>query len=469
VSLPTIRWVHFGAGNLFRALVAPAFQDLLDAGEAGGLAAVSVRGAQAFEGRFTPGDHLFVVVSAGSDGTLSTRVLTSVSETLAVDGVDGRRLRQIFEAPALQMVTFTITEKAYTSGPGSAAEAVAELLAFRFDAGALPVALVSLDNCASNGDRLGSCVVEAGRRLVDEGRASPGLLDYLGNPARVSFPWTMVDKITPGPAELVRQHLAAQGLAGFPFVNAEVPQYLVIEDAFPNGRPPLHLVRGVWFTDRDTVSKAEAMKVSACLNPLHTTLALTGGLLGFALVREALADPDLRALVDLVGAQESLPVVDDPGILNPAEFLRTVVEERLPNPFLPDTTARIATDTSQKVGVRFGRTLRAYRDDPRRDPRTLVGIPFVLACWLRYRAGVDDAGRSFVPSPDPWDAELDAVLGHPTLGGPVPDATSLLAREDLFGVDLMSLGLGPRIQRWYAQMLRGPGAVRTALREATAE
>jgi fructuronate reductase len=54
-----------------------------------------------------------------------------------------------------------------------------------------------------------------------------------------------------------------------PFVNTEIPQYLVIEDSFPNGRMPLEHA-GVHFTDRETVNKVERMKVATCLNPLHS-------------------------------------------------------------------------------------------------------------------------------------------------------------------------------------------------------
>ena len=59
-----------------------------------------------------------------------------------------------------------------------------------------------------------------------------------------------------------------------PFVNGEEAQYLVIEDRFPNGRPPLEEA-GVYLTDRETVEKSERMKVTACLNPLHTSMSLT--------------------------------------------------------------------------------------------------------------------------------------------------------------------------------------------------
>ena len=44
-------------------------------------------------------------------------------------------------------------------------------------------------------------------------------------------------------------------------------------------------------------------------------------------------------------------MVTDPGILSPEAFVDEVINVRIPNPFMPDTPQRIATDTSQKVGI----------------------------------------------------------------------------------------------------------------------
>ena len=120
------------------------------------------------------------------------------------------------------------------------------------------------------------------------------------------------------------------------FVNAEECEYLVIEDSFPNGRPALEK-GGFIFTDRETVNKTERMKVCTCLNPLHTSLAVFGCLLGFHRISDEMNDADLKRLVEIIGYNEGLPVVTDPGILNPKEFIDTVLNVRIPNPFMPDT------------------------------------------------------------------------------------------------------------------------------------
>ena len=170
----------------------------------------------------------------------------------------------------------------------------------------------------------------------------------------------MIDKITPRPDDSVKEILKKDGVEDLeavitsrntyaaPFVNAEECQYLVIEDDFPNGRPALEQ-GGLLFTDRAAVEKVERMKVCTCLNPLHTALAVFGCLLGYEKISEEMKDPELKRLVEAIGYQEGLPVAADPGILDPREFLDTVLKVRLPNPFMPDTPQRIATDRKSVV------------------------------------------------------------------------------------------------------------------------
>ena len=149
---------------------------------------------------------------------------------------------------------------------------------------------------------------------------------------RVAFPWSMIDKITPRPAKEVENALLADGIEDMepivtsrntfiaPFVNAEIPQYLVVEDNFPNGRPALEKA-GVYMTDRDTVNKTERMKVTTCLNPLHTALAVYGCLLGYTSIAAEMQDTELKGLIERIGYDEGMPVVTDPGIIKPRTSL----------------------------------------------------------------------------------------------------------------------------------------------------
>ena len=251
-----------------------------------------------------------------------------------------------------------------------------------------------------------------------------------------------------------------------PFVNGERPQYLVVEDCFPNGRPALEKA-GVYLTDRETVDKTEKMKVTTCLNPLHTAMSVYGCLLGYTLICDEMKDEDIVKLIRRLGYDEGLPVVTDPGILSPRAFLDEVVEERLPNPFMPDTPQRIAADTSQKVGVRFGETVKSYLDQGR-DITSLTAIPLALAGWLRYLLGVDDRGEAFVVSPDPLKDVLREKLSGIQAGDPAScrgQLKEILSNEKIFGVDLVKAGLSEKTGALFAEMLEGRGAVRRVLRK----
>ena len=292
----------------------------------------------------------------------------------------------------------------------------------------------------------------------------------------------MIDKITPRPDASVEKCLKEDGLSAMepvvtgkhtytaPFVNAEECEYLVIEDSFPNGRPALEKA-GFIFTSRETVNDCERMKVCTCLNPLHTALAVYGCLLGYTLISEEMKNPLLKKLVERIGYIEGLPVVTDPGILSPREFLDTVLNVRIPNPFMPDTPQRIATDTSQKLSIRFGETVKAYRTSPSLRVEDLVGIPLVYAGWLRYLMAVDDMGELFTPSPDPLLENLSPVLGKFSLGHTERAEevlTPILRDASIFGVDLFAAGLGERVLQYFRELSAGKGAVEATLRKYTA-
>ena len=253
--------------------------------------------------------------------------------------------------------------------------------------------------------------------------------------------------------------------AATPIVNAEVPQYLVVEDRFPNGRPALEKA-GVYMTDRDTVNMTERMKVTTCLNPLHTALAVYGCVLGYDSIAAEMKDADLKKLVETIGYKEGMPVVTDPGILSPMDFIHEVIDQRLPNPFIPDTPQRIATDTSQKITVRFGETIKSYVASDSLDIHSLTAIPLAIAGWLRYLLAVDDEGKEMNVSSDPMLEVLQKQLADVKLGNPESadgKLTEILSNKVLFGSDLNEIGLAEKIEGMFKELIAGPGAVRATL------
>ena len=213
------------------------------------------------------------------------------------------------------------------------------------------------------------------------------------------------------------------------------------------------------------------MKVCTCLNPLHTALAVYGCLLGFRHIWEEMRDEDLKKLIYTIGYREGLPVVTDPGIIRPEDFIKTVLTVRFPNPFVPDTPQRIATDTSQKLSIRFGETVKAYLASDALDVKKLRLIPLVYAGWLRYLMAVDDEGRPFEPSPDPLLETAQAFVAGMKLGEK-PDCAGLeglLRNKTVFGVDLVEAGLADRVCAYFEELTAGVGAVRATLHKYVTE
>ena len=481
-------WVHFGGGNIFRAFPAAILNEALNTGKYDrGVIVAETFDFEVIDKAYAPYNNLSLSVSLQSSGTIEKTVIASVTEALKADYqfADWQRLVEIFRKPSLQMISFTITEKGYTWNDADLARGlqpmfamgkVCALLYERWKAGKLPLTVQSMDNCSHNGDRAKNGIMAYAERWAADGLVPAAFLDYLKDETKVTFPWSMIDKITPRPHEKVKELLAKDGFEDndyieterhtftAPFVNAEEVQYLVIEDNYTNGRPPLDL-GGALYTTRETVDKVETMKVTTCLNPLHTAMSIYGCMLGYTLISAEMADEDLRPFVQKLGYIEAMPVVTDPGVLNPYEFIGAVINRRLPNPFMPDAPQRIAMDTSQKLPIRFGETIKKYIARGL-DMSNLVLIPLTLAGYARYLKGIKDDGTPFDCSPDPMLDELQAIVAPLEIGKADQDWSclkQLYSRKDVFGLDLYEAGLGEQIEDMVRELFAGPGAVRQTL------
>lgn len=282
-------WIHFGAGNIFRAFPAAVLQKALDEGIYDkGIIVAEGFDYEIIDRAYRPFDNLSLLAVLKSDGTADKKIIASVTESLKADKSfteDWNRLLEIFRAPSLQMVSFTITEKGYSVSENDTAKGfdpslimgkITLLLLARFNAGQLPVTLQSMDNCSHNGDKVKAAVLAYADAWTAAGLVPADFAGYLRNETKVTFPWSMIDKITPRPDAKIKALLDSDGFEDSEvivtakntytssFVNAEETEYLVIEDNYTCGRPPLE-AGGVLFTDRETVDKVEKMKVCTCL------------------------------------------------------------------------------------------------------------------------------------------------------------------------------------------------------------
>lgn len=498
----TPRWAHFGIGNIFRIFIGSIADGLLEEGELDtALTCVETFDYDIVDKIYHPFDNLGLSVILNPDGTRNYKVLGAFGEAIKAQSANPEqwnRLKEIFIAPTLQLVSFTITEKGYAltnsegkylpyvqadidNGPDKATGAmgvVTAMLLERYKKGGAPLALVSMDNCSQNGRLLCSSVLTMAEEWMKKGYVDQGFTGYIRDEDKIAFPWTMIDKITPRPNPSIAADLKSLGVEDMdpvetskrtyiaPFVNGEDPQYLVIEDHFPNGRPALEKGKGVYLGSRDTVNKSERMKVTALLNPVHSAVAPLGVLLGeeyFATLINQ--DPKLMKLAKMVAYDEGMPMVPDPGILNPRDFADELFSLRFVNEYLLDTNLRIVTDESQGLGVRFGETIKAYTAKYGSAER-LTAIPLGIAGWLRYMLGVDDQGNPYTLAPDPMTEEITQAFQDIMIGKPETlkeQLKPILSNEKIFFTDLYKNGLGEKIEGFFREMIAGKGAVKATI------
>ena len=383
-------WLHVGGGNIFRAFIAPLQQQLIEMGEEStGIIVTTTHNMAVIDSVYRPYDNVSVAVTMHQDGRFDKKIIGNIVESVACTRSrqeDWERLQSIFTASSLQIVSFTITEKGYkltdyngnyfsdivydlAHGPESTESGMGNLAALtyaRYKHGGYPLSFLSLDNCSHNGDVIKNIIHTFADRWVKNKLVEEDFLRYIEE--KISYPYSMIDKIVPSYSDKVQKYLQSCDfedtqviLAGrskyTAFVNAEDAQYLVIEDDFPNGRPALEKV-GVIFTNRETVNKVERMKVGTCLNPLHTTLAVFGCLLGYTLIADEMKDAELRGLIERIGYDEGLKVVVDPGVIDPKAFITELLDKRLPNSNVPDTPSASLRILRKKLAFDLVRRLK---------------------------------------------------------------------------------------------------------------
>lgn len=501
------RWLHIGPGNIFRVFLARMADDMLAAGRHWPITAIVPMNPSELDQQLAAHDLLTLGVTLNPDGSRDLRVIAGMSEALATRReAELERTRALFADPGVTLVTFTITEKGYAihDSAGELQESVqsaiasdphafqdhtmallASLLLRRFENAAAPITLMSCDNFSHNGDKLRDSILTIARGWGQAGTVGDDFLNWLEDRTQVAFPISVIDKITPRPNESVAAELGELGLTDMRiemlgrtplagFVNTEPTEYLIIEDAFAAERPPFEFF-GAHIVPRQVCDDFENMKVTTCLNPLHTALAVSGCLLRFPTIDSEMRDPALAELVRRLGWVEGLPVVSTPGVVDPKDFLREVLEVRFSNPYLPDDPARIAMDTSQKFPIRFGQTLLRYRERGL-SMEEMTAIPLTVALWCRYLLGIADDGAPFEPSSDPLYAELHQnVAGISLAQSPTAEQVHtalqpILSNPELFGLDLYTTPLATKAEALFGRLVAGPGAVRTVLnKEMTQE
>jgi fructuronate reductase len=460
--------VHLGIGAFHRAHQAVYTEDAIAAaGGDWGICAVTQRSPAVVE-QLRPQDGLYTL--AQGDGAGERLRVIGVERELFWAGADADTVRERIAAPDTRLVTLTVTEKGYHHDPATNRLAVDDpavaadladggsrtvvgqlaggLARRRADDGG-PVTVLCCDNLPDNGHVLRGLVSD----FVHRSPACDGLGDWIA--ANVTFPSTMVDRITPATTEQDLTRIAAAlGVRDEGAVVTEPFTQWVIEDAFAAGRPAWERAGAIMTAD---VRPYEQIKLRL-LNGAHSALAYLAVLAGAELVSDAVRpDRPFLAVLGQLMAVDVTPTLMAPDGFDLSQYQEDLLS-RFANPALRHRTIQIAMDGSQKLPMRLLGTIR----DRRRAGAEPVVATLGVAAWMRFvSARRTDDGRALTVD-DPLADTIAERLGGREEAEPVVDA--LLGMRQIFDEGLAADTEWRALLVDHLSALIGDGAERTAHR-----
>ncbi len=445
--------VHLGFGAFHRAHMARYTHDLMQAEPDALRWGIVGAGLMPFDRKVVEGllaqDRLYTLMENNGSSEALTVIGSVADIILAVDS--SAALLDVMVQPRIRIVSLTVTEHGYCLNratkrldsaneligrdlecperPRSATGIIVEACRLRIAAGIPAFTALSCDNIQENGEVLSNAVLDLARLR------GATLADRIG--ASVTFPSTMVDRITPVTTEAdVAPLTTRHGIVDRCPVSCETFKQWVIEDRFAAGRPAWEAVGVQLLND---VAPYKMMKLRL-LNASHLAVVGLGRLAGHATIDEAMSEPLMaRYMVALMDRETGPTVPPVPGI-NMCQYKAKLVE-RFSNSAIKGKVERVNTDAPLNVLL-----------DPIRHRLQTGGsldlLSLALAAWLRRVRGEDEKGHLIdVRHP------LAALLRERAIEGGM-DPLPLLSIAQLFG----SIGLDPRllqpVRRWLSALYR---------------
>lgn len=403
--------VHLGLGAFFRAHGAIYVEQAMAAsGGDWGIVGVSLQSSGTRD-RLAPQGWAYTALQLGPEG--ETAQVVTVLRDVLVAPENPQAVLDAMTAPAVRIVSLTVTEKGYCHEPStgrlnadhpdirhdldnplprSAPGFLVRALQARRAAGIPPFTVLCCDNLPENGHVVRGVVLDLAR-LID-----PDLAAWIE--AQGAFPSTMVDRIVPAttPADLDRVETLTGRRDEAPVMHEPFRQW-VVEDWFCNGRPDLGAV-GVQLVD--DVTPFEHMKLRM-LNGTHSSLAYLGYLAGHQTIADTMADPVMAQFVDRLWRSEIIPALTPPPGTDLAAYADALAA-RYANPAIRHRTWQIAMDGSQKLPQRILGTIA----EGRAAGRPVPGLTLAVAAWMRYASGRDEAGGT-IEVKDPLAPQMAAL------------------------------------------------------------
>jgi mannitol-1-phosphate/altronate dehydrogenase len=460
--------VHLGLGHFHRAHQALYLERLLNKGitRAGLFEVNLVKDPFPLAKIAGEQDYLYTLLTKSSDGAETAQIIGSIKGySNATEDLESV-IAAIAKAETC-VVTMTITEKGYywdaVSGdldwnagalardlthpaePQSAAGVIAAALKRRYAGNGLPLSILSCDNFASNGKVLRSSVLSFCRGVY------PELVSWVED--KISFPCSMVDRITPNTSAETIQYLEKQyGIADAWAVCCEDYLQWVLEEDFrlpPNAAfdPRRYAEAGVQLVK--DVEPYELMK-QGLLNGSHSALAYIAHLLGYVDVAAAVEDPDLRLFIRGHYMEDVTPTLLPVEGVDLSGYKDTLID-RFSNRNIGDTILRLAEDGSKKIPLFILKPLtKAIRAG-----KPCNALILALSGWARFLDGTDENGKS-IPIKDPDGASVIAAAKKAR-----EDPEAFLRAAGIQGLNGNEfLKLGENFKNYLEQLWRG-GARKT--------
>jgi len=455
--------VHIGVGAFHRAHQAVYIDDLLADRPDWAICGVSLHSADVSQA-LTPQDGLYALLLLGQQTRL--RVIGSIRELLCAREEQAAVLSRLADS-AVRLVTLTITEKGYCLAgddldlthpdiahdlaspetPRSAIGYIVAGLRTRRRQGVIPYTVLSCDNLSDNGHRLRRAVLQYAQHI------DPRLADWID--ARVAFPCSMVDSITPATDDALRERISGElGYVDAWPIQRETYSQWVIEDRFCNDRPPFERVGVTLSHDIAGYDRAKLR----FLNGAHSTLAYLGSLMNIETVTDAMEQPLLAAFVERLMRASIAPAITLPGNFDTDAYTAAILE-RFRNPAIRHRLLQIAWDGSQKLPVRLLSTIA----DAQAKGQSIALLCLPIAGWMQFVRRQAHNGVALV---DPLNEVLSQV-GRACTGDAQADVNAFLALDSVFASVSQNAAFVHALQTAYGALGDGtPASVTQALTTA---
>mmetsp|Transcript_20418 Transcript_20418/g.44222 ORF Transcript_20418/g.44222 Transcript_20418/m.44222 type:complete len:510 (-) Transcript_20418:207-1736(-) len=285
---------------------------------------------------------------------------------------------------------------AHPDAPQTIFGMIVKALKHRRKHGLNPFTVMSCDNIPHNGHVVHSVVAGIAQAQPDTTEFVPWM------EATVTFPNSMVDRITPGTTPAMKETVATDyGYTDAAPIFCEPFRQWILEDKFCAGRPTwdkLPASANISFVH--DVAPFEWMKIRI-LNGGHASLCYPAALLNVPYVHDAMLHPAIGPFVDTLERMEIIPTVGEVPNTNLAEYWQ-LIHGRFSNPTIMDTIGRICYDGASRQ-PKFIVPVVADSLAKEGAGARVDGLALVSALWCRYCQGRTESGDVIGPNDPQWD------------------------------------------------------------------